>query len=156
MKCYGHEFHKESWGVPVKKWIFSGSEYCKTKRHATLIWTIVRSSGVWPPEPLKVECFLKMFKNAEKWVKSASSKTFLFGHVFTKCCHSKINKDNDMKPQVSKRHVESERLLKMFVAQHMVCFCFDDVVLELLVFEVPLLSTSCKRPRLDTCAWNQS
>ena len=41
MKCYGHEFHKESSGVLVKKLIFSGSEYYKTKRHATSIWTRV-------------------------------------------------------------------------------------------------------------------
>ena len=55
---------------------------------------------VWPPEPLKVKCFLQMFKNAEKWAKSASSKTGLFGHFFSKCCHSKTNKDIDMKPKL--------------------------------------------------------
>ena len=55
---------------------------------------------VWPPEPLKVKCFLKMFKNAEKLAKSASCKTALFGHFFSKCCHSKTNKDNDMKPKL--------------------------------------------------------
>ena len=41
-----------------------------------------------------------MFKNAEKWAKSASFKTGSFGHFFPKCCHSKINKDNDMKPKL--------------------------------------------------------
>ena len=35
LKCYGHNFQKESWGVLVKKWVFSGSEYYKTKRHGT-------------------------------------------------------------------------------------------------------------------------
>ena len=37
---------------------------------------------VWPPKPLKVKCFLKMFKNDEECAKSASSKTGLFGHFF--------------------------------------------------------------------------
>ena len=40
-----------------------------------------------------------MFKNAEKWAKSASSKTGLFGHFFSKCYHSKTNKDIDIKPK---------------------------------------------------------
>ena len=39
-------------------------------------------------------------KNAEKWAKSASSKTGLFVNFFSKCCHSKTNKDNDMKPKL--------------------------------------------------------
>ena len=41
-----------------------------------------------------------MLKNDEKWAKSAGSKTGLFGHFFSKCCHLKTNKDNDMKPKL--------------------------------------------------------
>jgi len=41
-----------------------------------------------------------MFKNAEKLAKSASSKTASFGHFFSKYCHSRTNKDNDMKPKL--------------------------------------------------------
>ena len=55
---------------------------------------------VWPPELLNVKCFLKMLKNAEKWAKSASGKTGLFGHFFSKRSHSKTNKDDDMKPKL--------------------------------------------------------
>ena len=58
-----------------------------------------RSSGL-ATRDLKVKCFLEMFKNAEKWAKSASIKTGLFGHFFSKCCHSKTNKDIDMKPKL--------------------------------------------------------
>ena len=46
------------------------------------------------------KCFLKMFKNAEKRAKSASIETGLFGHFFSKCCHSKTNKDIDMRPKL--------------------------------------------------------
>ena len=47
------------------------------------LWVTV-GQVVWPPEPPKVKCFPKMFKNAEKWAKSASIKTGLFGHFFFK------------------------------------------------------------------------
>ena len=63
------------------------------------LWVTV-GQVVWPPEPLKVKRFLKMFKNAEKWAKSASIKTGLFGHFFSKCCHSNTNKDIDMRPKL--------------------------------------------------------
>ena len=43
----------------------------------------------------------------------------------------------ELAPQVSKRRVKSERLLRL-EHNNVVCFCFDDAVLELFVFEVPL------------------
>ena len=64
-----------------------------------------------PPEPLKVNCFLKMFKDDEKWAKSASSKTGLFVHFFSKCYHSKTNKDNDMTPKL----VEAWNMMRCFL-----------------------------------------
>ena len=61
IKCYGHEFHKESWGVLVKKWIFSGFEYYKIKRHATSIWTRVNKQTQGPTMRL-------IFKISSTWL----------------------------------------------------------------------------------------
>ena len=40
--------------------------------------------------------------------------------------------------QALKRHIEMEGLLTAFVTQNLVCFCFTDAVLELIVLWVLL------------------
>ena len=82
MKCYGHEFHRESWGILVKKWIFSSSEYYKTKRHATLNWTIVRRLLHWLVQSTIHRSNLRFspvlnWSNRCVWLKKALLKLFL-------------------------------------------------------------------------------
>ena len=69
----------------TKPVVIQGTHRCKMRYEQDLsrdtLWVTV-GQVVWPPKPLKVKCFLKMFKNDEECAKSASSKTGLFGHFF--------------------------------------------------------------------------
>ena len=54
---------------------------------------------VWILQPFKVKHFFKMLKNAGNWPFLPSTESQLFGNLFSKGCHSKMNWDLDMKPK---------------------------------------------------------